>query len=357
MEVLLIPRLPQAAISAAALNRKSISIEIEEKWYKHVDRETGIVKVGSLVNRRDVLVSMVGTEKIPNSDMSRMVDKSIAWNEKFSAIVDSVIIGNSFIKLKLRIFRKPKIGDKFCSSSAQKGTISLVLPQWHMPFTGDGISPDIIMNPHGFSTRMTIGMIVEMVSGLIGAECMTFIDATAFNNTDIHELWNKMEELGFNRGGKQVFYDGFTGKKIRTELFMAPSFYYRLKHMVDDKMHGRARGPTVGLTRQPISGRARDGGFKIGTMEIDAIASHGVNEFLRDRIMDASDGTHMYVCDSCGMIAVHNDALGLYMCTACPSAQINKVYIPYCTNLLQQYQVGIGSAMRLFTKSHSNRGN
>lgn len=325
--------------------------EIEEKWYSHLDKETGIIKVGSVINKRDVLVSMIGVEEIPNSSKTRMVDKSVAWVENFEAVVDSIIVGNSFIKIKIRVFRRPKTGDKFCSSSAQKGTISVVLPQWYMPLTKDGVSPDIIMNPHGFSTRMTLGMIIEMISSIVGAKCMVFVDATTFNNTDIHALWKRMKKLGYDRAGKQVFYNGFTGEQIVTQLFMAPSFYYRLKHMVDDKVHGRGRGPNVGLTRQPVGGRAKEGGLKVGTMEVNAIAAHGGNDFIRDRLMDASDGTEMYICDNCGMVAVHNDELGIYKCTACPTSHVSKVYIPYCTNILQQYEAGMGIRMKLSTKS------
>lgn len=319
-------------------------------YYRKIDQETGIIRLGSVVEERDILICLLESERYTE----RKRDISIVYTEKYSSVVDDIIqgineSGRRFIKIKLRTFRQPRIGDKLAITGAQKSTISLTLPQWYMPFTEDGISPDIIINPNAFPGRMSIGVIFEMISNLIGTKLQVYIDATAYNRTNIETINRNLVQLGFEDGGKQTFYNGFTGSKIKTKLFAAPCYYQRLKHMVEDKIHARSIGSIVGLTRQPVSGRAKGGGLKIGGMEINAIIAHGASMVLNDKLMRCSDAFDCYVCDNCGLLADFNNETGLYHCRTCPESYIKPIRIPYTFKLFQQYLMGVGIGVRLFT--------
>jgi len=201
------------------------------------------------------------------------------------------------------------------SRSGQKGTIGLVIPEADMPFTRDGIIPDIIINPHAIPTRMTIGHLVECITGKACAAMGCFGDATAFNNdgTKISQFGKTLVNNGFHSSGNDILYNGMTGEQIETEIFFGPTYYMRLKHMVKDKINYRSKGPRTALTRQPVSGRANDGGLRIGEMERDSIISHGATNFLTESMMERGDKYYMSVCNKTGMIAIYNPSKNLFM--------------------------------------------
>lgn len=237
------------------------------------------------------------------------------------------------------------------SRHGQKGTCSQIMYDTDMPFTKEGLMPDIIVNPHAFPSRMTIGMMLEMLSGIIGTKFYTCIDATAFMKTDVKNIVKKLEESGVKDMGNRTFYSGFTGKKIRTKMFFGPCFYQRLKHMIDDKIHSRNYGKRKLKSRQPTEGRGKGGGMRIGIMEKDAIAAHGVSKLLWEKYMFCSDGIPVFFCDNCGMKAIANEDINLYKCNNCKNPKIKKYHMPYCmANLVMSELEGMNIFMRVFSE-------
>jgi DNA-directed RNA polymerase II subunit RPB2 len=238
------------------------------------------------------------------------------------------------IKVTIRNQKIPEAGDKCASRSAQKGTIGLVMSQEDMPFTQDGITPDILINSLCLPSRMTVSQLLETVLGK--ACCMegSYGDATAFssNSDNIAEhICDRLEKNGFERTGWEMLYNGMTGLPIKAKIFIGPVFYQRLKHMVSDKIHSRSHGHVTTLTRQPLEGRSREGGLRFGEMERDAMIGHGASRFLKERLFDKSDIYQIYVCDGCGNIATTQQ-----YCKACDSDQISKCNLPYASKLLFQ---------------------
>uniref|UniRef100_A0A6C0D5V4 DNA-directed RNA polymerase n=1 Tax=viral metagenome TaxID=1070528 RepID=A0A6C0D5V4_9ZZZZ len=201
------------------------------------------------------------------------------------------------------------------SRAGQKGTVGLVIPEQDMPFTKEGIRPDIIVNPHALPTRMTIGHLVECIIGKASACHGGYADSTAFNNkgSKVKVFGEILSNVGFHSSGNEILYNGMTGQQIEAEIFMGPNYYMRLKHMVKDKINYRSLGPRTALTKQPVAGRANDGGLRIGEMERDAVISHGLTDFLRESMMERGDKYQMAVCNTTGLIAIYNPAKNLFM--------------------------------------------
>ena len=176
-----------------------------------------------------------------------------------------------------------------------------------MPFSTNGIKPDIIINPHAIPSRMTIGQLKETLLGKVLVELGLYGDGTSFGDLTVKNISDELLKNGFEKNGNEVMYNGMTGEQMETSIFMGPAFYQRLKHMVNDKQHARSIGPMVVLTRQPAEGRSRDGGLRFGEMERDCMISHGASSFTKGRIYDASDKYQVYICNRCGMIASYND--------------------------------------------------
>ena len=237
--------------------------------------------------------------------------------------------GYQMYNIRVRMERKPVIGDKFTNRHGQKGTIGILLPQKDMPFTESGIVPDLIMNPHAVPSRMTVGQLIECMSSKIGALEGKFIDGTPFNDYDIYELPKILKKLGYSPSGTEVMYCGMTGKKMEAQIFIGPTYCMRLKHMVQDKVHSRSQGPRQALTRQPLEGRSRDGGLKIGEMEKDAMVAHGIGQFLKERMMETSDITKLTICDNCGLFAQKVMDKEYYSCPNCPDC--NRFFGCMCT--------------------------
>ncbi|CAG8678606.1 11183_t:CDS:2, partial [Dentiscutata heterogama] len=225
--------------------------------------------------------------------------------------------GMKFVKVRVRSTRIPQMGDKFASRHGQKGTIGITYRQEDMPFTSEGITPDLIINPHAIPSRMTIGHLVECLLGKVSTLTGQEGDATPFTDVTVEAISHSLRQNGYHSRGFEVMYNGHTGRKLAAQVFLGPTYYQRLKHMVDDKIHSRARGPVQILTRQPVEGRSRDGGLRFGEMERDCMISHGVAMFLKERLFDASDAYRIHVCDICGLMAIANLKKNTFECKAC----------------------------------------
>jgi hypothetical protein len=284
--------------------------------YSKLDKH-GIVSENTELNDKTVLIGMTSRSSSQNSritDMSKMPKKGQLGTVDKTFITDGET-GTRIAKVRVREIRIPNLGDKMASRAGQKGTVGLVIPESDMPFTRDGIRPDMIINPHAIPSRMTIGHLVECIVGKASSIYGGFTDCTAFNNkgSKIKVFGEMLSNVGYHSSGNEFLYNGMTGEQIETEIFMGPNYYMRLKHMVKDKVNYRARGPNTQLTRQPVSGRANDGGLRIGEMERDVVISHGATEFLRESMMDRADKYHIAICNTTGMMAVYNPSKNIFM--------------------------------------------
>ena len=302
--------------------------------------EDGFVPKNTYVTDGDVIIGKV----IPIKANKQYNYKDSSVNIRYSEegyIDDKYINTNSegykFCKVRIRSIRKPTIGDKLSSRHGQKGTIGMVYPQEDMPFSKDGITPDIIINPHAVPSRMTIAQLVECILGKSCAELGCVGDATAFNRINVNNISNILEEQGFEGNGNEVLYSGLNGEQLKTSIFMGPTYYQKLKHMSCDKVHSRAGGPVVSMTRQPSEGRSSHGGLRFGEMERDCMIAHGASSFLKERLMDVSDKYSVYVCNLCGLVASADTKKNMYSCKKCDNyGDFSKCYIPYSCKLLFQ---------------------
>jgi DNA-directed RNA polymerase beta subunit/intein/homing endonuclease len=245
------------------------------------------------------------------------------------------------------------------SRHGQKGTIGLTLNQADMPFTKEGISPDVIINPNAIPSRMTVAQLIECLIGKVAAVNGTEADGTSFTMVDVEKIKDDLEKLGYERNGLEYLYNGITGQRMKAQIFIGPTFYQRLKHLVSDKLHSRSRGIVTMLTRQPPEGRSKDGGLRCGEMERDAIISHGMSKFLKERFLDVSDSYSCYVCDICGLFAQRvikkenksqPSNSDIYQCTSCKNkTKISKIIIPYAFKLLIQELMSMNIAPRIRT--------
>lgn len=272
------------------------------------------------------------------------IDKN-CYNDRYFTNVNGD--GYNFCKVRIRSVRTPTIGDKFASRSAQKGTCGMLYNQEDMPFTKDGISPDIIMNPHAIPSRMTMGQLLECIMGKACVAKGTYGDSTPFTDLSVEDIAQVLEESGMERYGNEILYNSRTGEQMATEIFIGPTYYQRLKHMTVDKQHSRAQnGPIVLLTRQPAEGRARDGGLRLGEMEIECNWAHGTQQFLKERFMECSDNYRVFICKSCGLIANVNPEKNIFQCKSCKNnTDFAEIRIPYaCKLLFHEIQtMGIGA--------------
>jgi len=246
-------------------------------------------------------------------------------------------------KILMRNTRRPELGDKFSSRHGQKGVCGLIVPQEDMPFSDLGVCPDMIMNPHGFPSRMTVGKMIELIAGKAGVLEGKLKYGTAFGGEKVSDVSKILVSYGFNYSGKDLLTSGITGETLEAYIFFGPIYYQKLKHMVLDKMHARARGPRAVLTRQPTEGRARDGGLRLGEMERDCLIGYGASSLISERLMISSDGCPMQICPDCGLLGYEN------WCQYCKKSQkLAVVKIPYaCKLLFQELQ-----AMNILPRLH-----
>jgi DNA-directed RNA polymerase II subunit RPB2 len=359
----------------------------------------GLIRENTYVTEKTALIGMAAGFIVSSTDAAAASSTEMSNSNKPSVRRDASktakkgqmgVVDRSFMtegeegqriaKVRLREERIPAVGDKMASRAGQKGTVGNIVSEQDMPFTADGIRPDMIINPHALPSRMTIGQLVECLAGKAVAMYGSYADCTAFTNLRMNAkayFGALLSRIGFNSNGDEIMYSGTTGEQIKCSIFIGPTYYMRLKHMVKDKINFRARGPNANITRQPVGGRANDGGLRIGEMERDSILAHGTAGFLTDSMMERGDKYHMAVCNTTGTIAVYNPSEKLMYSIAADGPvrykgslatsdtetnriqQITKygrkfsiVEIPYSLKLLMQELQAIGVRMRLITEDN-----
>lgn len=309
----------------------------------------GYPVVGRYVNKNDVLLAKWKTISSKDSsgaytaiDASTLAKEPgivdfVIPNEKFSADEQFNEDNYPFIKARVAKLRIPEMADKLASRSAQKGTIGMIFPQELMPMTESGMTPDIIMNPHAIPSRMTIAQIIEALKGKAAAVTGKTRDATPFTKFDINTIKSELEDLGYEENGYETMYNGITGEMFDVQIFINPTYYQRLKHMVADKIHSREMGPLQLLTRQPAEGRSRDGGLRIGEMERDCFIAHGAARYLKEKTGESSDLFKIYVSKDRKDIVTANPDTGIFQYGTNDIYETDEIYslnIPFAQRLL-----------------------
>ena len=325
--------------------------------------EDGFIPENTFVSSDDILVGKIVPLRVPTgmvlpAGAKRFRDVSRTPRNNESGYVDKIFKnrngeGYSFVKIRMRELRTPEIGDKFSSRHGQKGTVGMILEPEDMPQTASGIIPDIIINPHCIPSRMTIAQLMETLLGKIGCHVGCLGDGTPFNTKMTLDGLSKIlrDDLNLEPYGNEVLYNGHTGRQMETKIFMGPCYYQRLRHCSADKLHSRACGPLVMLTRQPAEGRAREGGLRFGEMERDCVCSHGVSEFTKERFMECSDGFNCYSCRKCGLISIANPEANIWLCKTCDNTtEFAPIQIPYAYKLLMQELETMNIASRIYTQ-------
>ena len=314
-----------------------------EKDYRLLE-DDGLVYSGAKVKEDDVIIGKISPPRFLgefeefNIATNVKRESSVTMNHGDHGTVDLTLIteneeGNRLVQMRLRQLRIPEVGDKFASRHGQKGVISMLIPQEDMPFTVNGIIPDLIFSPHSIPSRMTISHLIEVIAGKAGALNGEYINGTTFDARPEKELRELLQELGFRENGTEIMYNGITGRKFNAKIYIGNMYYLRLKHMVANKMHARATGKIQLLTRQPIEGRSQGGGLRLGEMEKDCFVAHGASMLLKERF--DSDRTLVHVCEECGMIAVYDNFKHREYCTKCGgNTKVSVVEIAYAFKLL-----------------------
>jgi DNA-directed RNA polymerase III subunit RPC2 len=312
------------------------------KRYAVLDRD-GIAHVGARVDSGDILVN----KQMPKNTNDMLSNPSTLPDSEYRAAplgykgpehayVDKVLLTSNendhfLIKVLMRSTRRPELGDKFSSRHGQKGVCGLIVNQEDLPFSDRGVYPDLVMNPHGFPSRMTVGKMIELLAGKSGVVTGKFKYGTAFGGDKVEAVSRLLVEKGYTYSGKDILTCGITGEPLSAFVFAGPIFYQKLKHMVMDKMHARARGPRAVLTRQPTEGRSRDGGLRLGEMERDCLIGYGASGMLLERLLTSSDSFPVHVCKKCGLIGYDN------WCHYCQEGgALASIKLPYACKLLFQ---------------------
>lgn len=318
-----------------------------EAAYRFLE-DDGIIYPEAEVNEGEVMIGKMSPPKFLSEAREISIrtkkESSVAMRQEESGTVESVFItedseGNKIVQVKTRNQRIPELGDKFATSHGQKGVIGMIVPEEDIPFTSKGIRPDVLFNPHGLPSRMTVGYLLELLAGKVGCLRGEIMDGTSFSGTGKKELEEELEELGFRYDGKETMYNGITGKKIVSKIFIGNLYYLKLKYMVGNKIHGRASGKIALLTRQPVEGRSRGGALRLGEMEQQALVAHGASLLLKERY--DSDKVVLPICSKCGAIGIEDNIRIKTFCPLCNSEDIEPVEVSYAFKLLLEELQGL----------------
>jgi len=341
---------------------------IKKRDYSHIN-DKGFIKEGTYIpqGQEVIIVGMLSVKEI-YKEVKRGVfieqvketiytDISISTDNSLYGTVDKVYISNKLAgedsiicKVRFLKIKKPEYGDKHASRHGQKGVLGMIIPEENMPFTKDGVKPDIIINPHAIPSRMTIGHLVECIFAKMCCLDGIMGDATVFIPIDNEKIYKRLEDNGFNKHGNEILYNGFTGRQIETEIFIGPTYYFRLKHMVAEKLNARGIGKLAGLTRQPTEGRRKGGGLRIGEMERDTVLSHGLSLFLKESMMERSDKYTWCACKRCGTLVAFNISENINTCKNCNNDDVSVIQTPYAFKLFTQELEAMGIQMRINTE-------
>lgn len=335
----------------------------DEKAYRFIG-EDGIISPETVVSPGDVLAGKTSPPRfLEELSVFGIVEEkkrenSMAMKGGEYGIVDSVAImdtigGNRKAKVRVRSIKIPEKGDKVASRHGQKGVIGLIVPQEDMPFTKDGIVPDLIVNTHAMPSRMTMGHLIEMLGGKAASLKGKVMDGTAFHNDGTEDFKPMLKEYGFDEYGEEVMYDGYTGHQIKCQVYFGVIYYQRLHHLVSNKMHMRSRGPIQLLTRQPTEGRAREGGLRFGEMERDCLVGYGVSSLIKERLLEESDITAFHVCNECGAIGFRDYIKNRNVCPLCDSNRFFEIEVSYAYKLLMDeiQSLGVYPKLNLVSKA------
>ncbi len=337
---------------------KDVSGYRTEKAYRFLE-EDGIVYPEAELKETDVVIGKVSPPKflleMEEISLARATkENSSVIRQAEKGIVDSVFLttdsqGHRTVQVRTRDNRVPEIGDKFASPHGQKGVIGAIIPEEDIPFTSKGVKPDLIFNPHGVPSRMTVGYLIELLSGKIGCLSGKSMDGTSFTNHNIEELERTLLDLGFRPDGKETLYDGLTGKPLEAKIFIGNIYYLKLKYMVSNTIQMRASGKITLLTRQPVEGRAKGGALRLGEMEKDALVAHGASLLLKERF--SSDNVPVYICPKCGSFGIRDRLRKKEICPLCGSQKLEPVEISYASKLLMEELISLNLFPHLMLKN------
>ncbi len=323
-----------------AMPEKDSSGYRTETSYAHLE-DDGIISPEAEVSEGEVMIGKMSPPRFLSEAREISIrtkkESSVAIRQEEKGVIESVFItedseGNKVVQVKTRDQRIPELGDKFATSHGQKGVVGMIIPEEDVPFTSKGVKPDVIFNPHGLPSRMTVGYLIELLAGKVGSLKGEIVDGTSFSGISKQELEDQLENLGFRFDGKETMYSGVTGKKIVSKIFVGDLYYLKLKYMVGNKIHGRASGKIALLTRQPIEGRARGGALRLGEMEQQALVAHGASLLLKERY--DSDKVALPICTKCGTIAIEDSIREKTYCPMCHSEEVELVEVSYAFKLL-----------------------
>ena len=336
-------RYPGGLIDDISIPDKDVRGYKSEHDYRQLE-DDGIIYQEAKIDEGDVIIGKTSPPRFLSSldeyslASATRRESSVAVRHGEKGVVDFVLIteneeGNKLIQVRVRDERIPEIGDKFTSRHGQKGVVGLIIPESDMPFTASGILPDLIFSPHGIPSRMTISHLIEMIGGKVGALSSRIINGTTFDAEPEERLRKELLSLGFRENGVETLYNGVTGEQLQAKIYVGNMYYLKLKHMVANKIHSRARGPIQLLTRQPTEGRAKEGGLRLGEMEKDCFVAHGASLLLKERF--DSDRTVVPVCENCGIIAVRDEFKDKSYCPICgDNVTISNIELSYAFKLI-----------------------